>query len=133
GVVAQASVLLGHGQGEEPVLAEQLEVAAREEELVVRPLGVRAHLLLAQLDQRRAQLLLAVGVEPVRIPLVAEPPERLSGPHLLVGHQASNRTASKEEVLTTRSSQRSKSARPCSSISATRSSTARSIVSPPIV
>src|SRR5207253_9348493 len=91
------------------------------------------HLLLAQLDQRRAQLLLAVGVEPVRIPLVAEPPERLSGPHLLVGHQASNRTASKEEVLTTRSSQRSKSARPCSSISATRSSTARSIASPPIV
>ncbi len=84
-VLAEAAVLLRHGEREEAVLAEQLEVAAREQQLVVGALRVRAHLLLAELDQRRAELLLAVGQDPVRIPLVAEPPERLSSPHLL-GH-----------------------------------------------
>src|SRR5262249_40445470 len=68
------------------VLAENLEVAARVEELVVGALGVRAELLLAELDELRAQLLLPVGVEPVGIPVIAEPPERLAGPRLL-GHQ----------------------------------------------
>ena len=84
-VLAEAAVLLGHGQREEAVLAEQLEVASREQELVVGALRVRAHLLLAELDERRAQLLLAVGQDPVGIPFVAEPPERLATPHLL-GH-----------------------------------------------
>ena len=84
-VLAEAAVLLGDGEREEAVLAEELEVAAREEELVVGALRVRAHLLLAELDERRAELLLAVGQDPVGIPLVAEPPERLATPHLL-GH-----------------------------------------------
>jgi hypothetical protein len=84
-VLAEAAVLLRHGKGEEAVLAEELEVAAREEQLVVGALRVRAHLLLAELDQRRAELLLTVGQDPVGIPLVAKPPERLSSPHLL-GH-----------------------------------------------
>ena len=84
-VLAEAAVLLRHGQREEAVLAEQLEVAARIEQLVVGALRVRAHLLLAQLDQRRAELLLAVGQDPVRVPVVAEAPERLGSPHLL-GH-----------------------------------------------
>jgi hypothetical protein len=84
-VLAEAAVLLGDGEAEEAVLAEQLEVAAREQELVVGALRVRAHLLLAELDERRAELLLAVGIDPVGIPVVAEPPERLASPHLL-GH-----------------------------------------------
>ena len=84
-VLAEAAVLLGHGEAEEAVLAEQLEVPAREEELVVRALRVRPHLLLAQLDQERAQLLLPLGQDPVGVPLVAEAPERLVAPHLL-GH-----------------------------------------------
>jgi hypothetical protein len=84
-VLAEAAVLLGHRQRQEPVLAEQLEVAAREEQLVVRALRVRTHLLLAELDQRRAELPLAVGQEPVGVPLVAEAPVRLATPHLL-GH-----------------------------------------------
>ena len=84
-ILAESAVLLGHRQREEAVLAEELEVAAREEQLVVRALRVRAHLLLAELDQERAKLLLAVGQEPVRVPLVPEPPERLGAPHLL-GH-----------------------------------------------
>ena len=84
-VLAEAAVLLGDGEREEAVLAEQLEVASRVEQLVVRALRVRPHLLLAELDERRAELLLAVGQDPVGIPLVAEPPERLASPHLL-GH-----------------------------------------------
>ena len=87
-VLAEAAVLLGHGEREEAVLAEQLEVAAREQQLVVGALRVRAHLLLAELDERRAQLLLAVGQDPVGIPVVAEAPERLAAPHLL-GHRLS--------------------------------------------
>ena len=86
-VLTEAAVLLGHGQPQEAVLSEQLEVAPREEELVVGALRVRAHLLLAELDQRRAKLLLPVGEDPVRIPVVAESPERLGAPHLL-GHAA---------------------------------------------
>src|SRR4051794_8371553 len=87
-VLTQAAVLLGHGEGEEAVLAHELEVAPREQELVVRALGVRAHLLLAELDELLAQLLLAVGEHPVGVPLVAEAPERLSAPRLVVGHRA---------------------------------------------
>ena len=60
-VLAEPAVLLGNRQREEPVLAEELEVAPREQQLVVGALRVRAHLLLAQLDQLRAQLLLAFG------------------------------------------------------------------------
>src|SRR5207245_4060504 len=81
----EAAVLLGHRQREESVLAEQLEVAPREQQLVVRALRVRAQLLLAELDQLRAQLLLAFRIHPVGIPLVAEPPEGLRSPRL-VGH-----------------------------------------------
>ena len=84
-VLAEPAVLLGDGQREEAVLAEQLEVAPREEQLVVGALRVRAHLLLAELDERRAELLLALGQEPVGVPLVAEAPEGLGAPHLL-GH-----------------------------------------------
>ena len=39
-VLAEAAVLLGDGEREEAVLAEQLEVAPREEQLVVRALRV---------------------------------------------------------------------------------------------
>ena len=82
-VLAEAAVLLGHGQREEAVLGEDLEVAPRVEQLVVRALRVGAHLLLAELDQLRAQLLLALGEEPVRVPLVAEAPEGLVTPRLV--------------------------------------------------
>ena len=82
-VLAEPAVLLRHGEGEEAVLGEDLEVAARVEQLVVGALRVGAHLLLAELDQLRAQLLLALGEEPVRIPLVAESPERLVTPRLV--------------------------------------------------
>ena len=68
------------------MLAEQLEVAARELELVVGDLGVGPHLLLAQLDQQVTELALAVGEHPLRIPLVAQSPEGLATPCLL-GHQ----------------------------------------------
>ena len=105
-ILAEAAVLLGHRQREEAVLAEELEIAAREEQLVVRALRVRAQLLLAELDQKRTQLLLAVGQEPVGVPLVPEPPERLGAPHLL-GHAylryavagALNRTLGLKPVL----------------------------------
>ena len=95
-VLAEAAVLLGHRQREEAVLAEQLEVAPREEQLVVGALRVVAQLLLAQLDQRRAQLLLPVGEHPVRVPLVAETPERLVTPHLFVGHRHPPRVSARE-------------------------------------
>ena len=85
-VLAQAAVLLGHREAQEPVLAEELEVAAREHQLVVEALGVRAELLLAELDQGGAELLLPIGVDPVRIPVVAQAPEGLRTPHLL-GHR----------------------------------------------
>ena len=71
-VLAQAAVLLGHDQREEAVLGEELEVAPREQQLVVGALRVGAHLLLAQLDEQFAQLLLALGQDPVGIPVVAE-------------------------------------------------------------
>ena len=82
-VLAQPAVLLRHGEREEAVLAHQLEVAARVEQLVVGALRVRAHLLLAQPDEGLAQLLLAVGQDPVRVPVVAQSPEGLRAPHLL--------------------------------------------------
>ena len=84
-VLAEAAVLGRDGQRQEAVLAEQLEVAAGELELVVGDLRVGAHLLLAQLDQQVAQLALAVGEQPVGIPFVAQTPEGLSTP-CLVGH-----------------------------------------------
>ena len=79
-VLAEAAVLLGHREAEEPVLAEELEVAAREHQLVVEPLGVGAQLLLAELDQGGAELLLPIGVDPVRIPVVPQAPEGLRTP-----------------------------------------------------
>ncbi len=82
-VLAQPAVLLRHREGEEAVLAHQLEVAARVEQLVVGALRVRAHLLLAQPDEGLAQLLLAVGQDPIRVPVVAQSPEGLRAPHLL--------------------------------------------------
>jgi hypothetical protein len=41
-VLAQAAVLLRHREREEAMLAEQLQVATREEQLVVGALRVRA-------------------------------------------------------------------------------------------
>jgi hypothetical protein len=76
-------VLLGDGEREEPVLGEDLEVPPRVEKLVVGALRVGAHLALAEVDQLRPQLLLALGQEPVGIPVVAESPEGLSAPHLV--------------------------------------------------
>ena len=81
-VLAQPAVLLGDDQAEEAVLGQDLEVAARVEQLVVGALGVRAHLLLAEPDQRLAQLLLAFGQDPVRVPVVVQTPES-SSPHIL--------------------------------------------------
>ena len=82
-VLAEAAVFLRHRQRQEAVLRQDLEVAARIQQLVVRALRIRAHLGLAELDQLAAQLLLALGQEPVRVPLVAKPPEGLVSPHLL--------------------------------------------------
>ena len=82
-VLPEAAVLLRHGEREEAVLAEQLEVAARELEVVVGRLRVGAHLLLAQLDQEIAQLALAVGQHPVGVPVVPEPEVQLAAPPLL--------------------------------------------------
>ncbi len=87
-ILTQTAVLLRHREPKEPVLAEELQVAAGEHELVVEALGVHAKLLLAELDQGGAKLLLPVGVDPVRIPVVAESPEGLGTPHLL-GHLSS--------------------------------------------
>ena len=84
-VLAQPAVLLGHDERQEAVLGEDLEVAPREQQLVVGALGVGAHLLLAEPDQLLAQLLLALGQDPVGIPVVAEAPEGLVSPRL-VGH-----------------------------------------------
>ena len=83
-VLAQAAVFLRDGQGEEAVLAKQLEVPARELQLVVGSLGIVPHLLLAQVDQLRAQLLVPVGQHPVRVPVIAKSPERLGTPHLFL-------------------------------------------------
>ena len=84
-VLAEAAVLGRHRKREEAVLAEQLEVAPRELQLVVGDLGVGPHLLLAQLDQEVAEFLLAVGEHPFRVPLVTQSPEGLATPSLL-GH-----------------------------------------------
>src|SRR5262249_59107238 len=80
----EAAVLLGHGQGQEPVLAEQFQIPARKLEFVVRALGVVAHFLLAELDQRGPQLFVPLSQHPVGIPVVAESPERLGTPHLFL-------------------------------------------------
>src|SRR5262249_10956735 len=80
----EAAVLLGHGQGQEPVLAEQFQIPARKLEFVVRALGVVAHFLLAELDQRGPQLFVPFSQHPVGIPVVAEAPERLGTPHLFL-------------------------------------------------
>ena len=82
-VLAQPAVLLGHREREEPVLAHQLQVAPRVEQLVVGALRVRAHLLLTQADEGLAQLLLAVREDPVGVPVIAQTPEGLGAPHLL--------------------------------------------------
>ena len=96
-VLAEAAVLLRHRQREEAVLGEDLEVAARIQQLVIRALRIRAHLLLAQLDELRAQLLLALGQEPVRVPLVAEAPEGLATPSLL--HSSLSRVGSAKRFV----------------------------------
>ena len=82
-VLTEPAVLLGHRERQKAVLGEDLEVAARVEQLVVRALRVGAHLALAEVDQLRAQLLLPLGQEPVGIPVVAESPEGLAAPHLV--------------------------------------------------
>ena len=87
-VLPEPAVLLRHGEREEAVLAEQLEVAARELEVVVGRLGVGAQLLLAQLDQEIAQLALAVVQHPVGVPVVAEAEVQLAAP-ALVSHATS--------------------------------------------
>ena len=92
-VLAETPVLLRHREREETVLAQELEVPPREHQLVVEALRVGAELLLAELDQRGAELLLPVGVDPVRIPLVAQSPEGLRTPHL-VRHPTSFRKRS---------------------------------------
>src|SRR5258706_16450434 len=68
------------------MLAEQFEVPARELQFVVRPLGVLAHFPLAEIDQRGPQFLVPVGQYPVRVPFIAESPEGLRSPHLLLAH-----------------------------------------------
>src|SRR5262249_11772205 len=55
------------------------------EQFVVGALRIRAQLLLTELDQERPQLLLAIAIDPVWIPLVPQAPELLCSPHLL-GH-----------------------------------------------
>jgi hypothetical protein len=84
-VLAQPAVLLGHREPQEAVLAEQLQVAARVRQRVVGDLGVRPDLLLAQLDEKVAQLELALGQEPVWVPVGSQPEVGLAAPALL-GH-----------------------------------------------
>ncbi len=79
----EPAVLDRHGQPEEPVLSQQLEVPARVLEVVVGDLGVCPHLLLAELDQQVAELTLTIGQHPIRVPFASETPEWLSVPHLL--------------------------------------------------
>ena len=59
--LAETTPFFGHTECKETVLPEKLQVTAREQQLVVGPLRVGAHLLLAELDQRLAKTLLAVG------------------------------------------------------------------------
>ena len=92
-VLAETAVFLRYRQCEETVLTEDLQVPARERELVVESLGVGPKLRLAELDDRRSELLLPVGEHPVGVPLVPEAPERLGSPHLL-GHGPTSGRAS---------------------------------------
>ena len=82
-VLAEAAVLLGHGQAEEAVFTEQFEVAPRVGQRVVGDLRVLAHLLLAQLDQEIAQLELALRQKPVGVPIRPQPEVGLIAPALL--------------------------------------------------
>ena len=84
-VLAQAAVLLGDGERQEPVLSQDLQVLPGEHQLVVEALRVSPELLLAELDERRSELLLVVRVHPLGVPFVPEAPEGLRPPHLL-GH-----------------------------------------------
>src|SRR5258707_8584241 len=86
-VLAEAAVFLRHCQRQESVLTEELQVPPRESQLVIRPLGVVPHLLLAQLNELATQLLVVVGQRPVRIPVIAESPVRLRTPHLFLAHR----------------------------------------------
>ena len=79
-VLAQAAVLLGHREREEAVLAQQLEVAARVEQLVVGALRVGAHLLLAELDQRRRAAPSGARSGPSRGPSRSRAPRRARRP-----------------------------------------------------
>ena len=84
-VLAESAVFFGHRQGQETVLTQELQVAAREDQLVVEPLGVGSQLRLAEFDQRGAEFFLAVGEHPIGVPLVPQAPEGVRTPHL-VGH-----------------------------------------------
>ena len=89
-ILAEPAVLLGHREGEEAVLSQELQVPPREHQLVVEALRVGPELLLAQLDQGGPELFLPLRVHPVRVPFVSETPERLGSP-LLVSHVTSRR------------------------------------------
>src|SRR5215468_10389829 len=69
------------------MLAEQFQISARELELVVGPLGIVAHFPLAKINQLGAQFLMPFGQHEVRVPFIAESPERLRSPHLLLAHR----------------------------------------------
>src|SRR5215475_2150288 len=86
-VFTEAAVFLGDRQCQEAMLAEQFEISARELELVVGPLGIVAHFSLAQINQLGAQFLVPLGQHEVRVPFIAESPERLRSPHLLLAHR----------------------------------------------
>jgi hypothetical protein len=64
------------------VFGQDLEVLAREQQLLVGLDGVVAHLLLRQIDDQRLDLLLLVGEQPLRIELGAQAPELFSAPCL---------------------------------------------------
>ncbi|CAB4346691.1 unannotated protein [freshwater metagenome] len=84
-ILAKTAVLLRNRQRKETVLAEDFEVAIRVEKLIIGALRVGAHLVLTEIDQLRTKFNLLFSQDPVRIPVVAEPPEFLIAPHLL-GH-----------------------------------------------
>jgi len=70
-VLAHAAQFLGHQQAEQAMLGQDLEILAREQQLLVGFDGVVAHLLLRQIDDQRLDLLLLVREQPLRIELDA--------------------------------------------------------------
>ena len=85
-VLAHAAQFLGHDQAEQAELGDRLEILAREQQLLVGFDRVVAQRGAGKLDELGLQLLLLVGQDPLRIPLIAETPEVLFAPFFRLAH-----------------------------------------------